>query len=660
MLGCARGRQIGAGAAAWALGLALWAMGCSTGGLTLPPPLFPRTPLQTTWPDVGALVLEDVAKLSYRLDAGGERVVAVLDHRRRIQVLTEAGLGAANVVLPIDAYSTISRVVGRSVSPEMQQVQVGNAAVDLRPTAPATPGAVTAPELRDLHLHIPGASVGGLVEYRYERVYQDASLVPPWIFGGLMPVLHAEMALQQVPAIKLDYRFGIGKRLEEKAPLHRQDNAGHEVLVFIEKDLPAFYPAPLMPHPSRQAPWLTVALRAVRGAKGQQRFDAWETAAAPQLQRMRQVGGAAVTGDLMQRYHRVRLALKPLGQLGLGLRSPVAAKALWHGAPACSRDAAALLLAGAFADRARSRPTPALVHGATQTAPHVQWATFLPCTPLPGRWWGWTPHRGDAQLAEQLRYRRPARSRVVAVRLPAAGATCCWLDPSCKTCAYGVIPASSMRQRPGAAGGGKGRQPVGGHAARTRPQRHRAAHPGPVGHGRDGAHAGHVDGVATTAPWRSGRACRLAGGARPDGGRCAPTSPRLPGPAAKRRAGAGARPRRRLGVRPPPKHLAQPAPLERARAAMADLGAPTILGGMRAKPLEDAARRLRVHGHAGGARPTRQDFENYPPGRRADLAGHQHARPPGRTTRRTTGPARRPTLAGDATPRCSLPIGYRC
>ena len=65
---------------------------------------------------------DDSAVLDYRLVAAKAphdppRLLAVLQHRRRLKILTPEGLAEASVRLPIDGYSTVSFVEARSVSP---------------------------------------------------------------------------------------------------------------------------------------------------------------------------------------------------------------------------------------------------------------------------------------------------------------------------------------------------------------------------------------------------------------------------------------------------------------------------------------------------------------------------------------------------------------
>ncbi|HET6345742.1 MAG TPA: hypothetical protein VFH51_12475 [Myxococcota bacterium] len=322
---------------------------------SLPQAVIPQSPTARDFPDAGAVVLEDNATLEFRVmdvpgTPGGKRLVAVLDHRRRMKVLSEAGLDAAGVELPIDGYSVILRAIGRSVSPDGAEQTITSGSLQARPHKDPSHGA---PEVRLLRFDIPGARVGGLVEYRYERVFIDPAMVPPWVFGAARPVLHSEFALVTSPEVDLDYHFGRGEKEEDKAPLRRTTDDGRDRLVFIETDLPAYFDEPNMPHITRLAPWIGVSLRKTRLGSKAQRFESWNDVGAAVVERMLQVGGKPGSGSVAARFAAVRGTLKPLALPGLGVRQPIKAEALKKGSPACTRDAVGVLmraLEGAEAD----------------------------------------------------------------------------------------------------------------------------------------------------------------------------------------------------------------------------------------------------------------------------------------------------------------------
>ncbi|MEO0594213.1 MAG: hypothetical protein AAFZ38_11590, partial [Myxococcota bacterium] len=59
----------------------------------------PKAPQIGKWPEVGAAVLDDRATLTYQVvtTADGPRVIAVIDHRRRIKILGEVGLSQSKI-----------------------------------------------------------------------------------------------------------------------------------------------------------------------------------------------------------------------------------------------------------------------------------------------------------------------------------------------------------------------------------------------------------------------------------------------------------------------------------------------------------------------------------------------------------------------------------
>ncbi len=327
-----------------------WLLGCllssACGGWvgTFPPPVIPASPTAEDWPDAGAAVIEDVSTLRYEIlerDGQPPQVIVVLDHRRRLKVLSETGLAEATVALPVDGFSTVTRIDARAVAPNGSITTLDPATI----TPVVVPGLrYQTGEVKQLRFVIPGATQGGLLEYRYERVYVDPDMVPVWVFGGPLPVMRAELGLIAGEGIKLDHRYGRGEQVVDNPPLRRKDDAGRERWVFVEKDLPAYYAEPAMPHLGRLAPWVAVVVTEARFAGLKRKLKSWEDVGARMTSLFAQVGGVAGSGPAKKRFAQIASSLKPLPLFGLGVRQPVSAAALAKGEPVCTRDATALLL----------------------------------------------------------------------------------------------------------------------------------------------------------------------------------------------------------------------------------------------------------------------------------------------------------------------------
>ncbi|MEZ4270514.1 MAG: hypothetical protein R3C68_03475 [Myxococcota bacterium] len=121
-------------------------------------PVFRNLPSAVDWPDIGAVIVEDVANLDYRTTLIGEKpkLVAILRHRQRIKVLNEHGLSQADIRLPIDGFSTVTRVRARSITPSGDDSDLDDAA--LRPVM-RTNKRQRAPEIKLLSFTIPGVVV---------------------------------------------------------------------------------------------------------------------------------------------------------------------------------------------------------------------------------------------------------------------------------------------------------------------------------------------------------------------------------------------------------------------------------------------------------------------------------------------------------------------
>ncbi len=315
---------------------------CFTGHPDLPPPKVPTHPTVEEWPDAGAVITDETATLTYELMDVGEsqRFAGVLVHRLQIKILSEAGLAQARFELPMDGFSSISRVVARSVD------RFGGVTY-MEPDEPRAvrrgkPGH-DAPELKYLVFKVPDASVGGVIDVLYTRVYTEAMLVPSWSFGGPLPKLRSEYSIAFGPEVRIDIRFGRGASIVDVQPLRRELPEGYTRLVFVEKDIPAYYGEPWAPHPTWTTAWVASVIVDGKIGKDTQRLRTWTDVAERVREAIERVGTTEVRGSPEERYAKVRDSLSGLDDIGLGVRAGTWASNLMSGSPACTRDAGALL-----------------------------------------------------------------------------------------------------------------------------------------------------------------------------------------------------------------------------------------------------------------------------------------------------------------------------
>jgi hypothetical protein len=398
--------------------------GCASS--PFPYPVVPEQPSSADWPDASIAVLQDEATLEFvSLPVESQatpRVIAVLDHRRRLKILSEAGLAAATLELPVDQWSRLQEVRARSVSAEgaIEELRVEDA-VEL-----PWPGAREAVALRRLRFTVPGAAVGGLIDYRYQRVFDDPAFVPAWVFGGPYPVLHSEFAVVAEPEMRVDFRFARGPQPVEVTPVRSTLPDGRRRLVFAQRDLPPFYDERAMPHPAHGVPWLAVTL-ASQPDNGQ-KLETWEDVGRHLRQYLRQVKGEAESGSATHLFRAVRDSIHAIDFTGVGGLAPTPAGRLMAGAPACSRDAAALLLDSMRNSDAEA--VPALVAG-TSGPP--------PLRDLPGFY-------SFVRVLVAVRATGPAADRSTCGRNDDTNPVCrsdpqgyLFLDPACASCRYGEV-----------------------------------------------------------------------------------------------------------------------------------------------------------------------------------------------------------------------------
>lgn len=314
----------------------------SSAPYNFPPAVIPPQPTASDWPDVGAVILDDSAILDYHFSGNGS-VIATLEHRRRMKILSKNGLAQGVIELPVDAFSTVTRVDAQAVSPDGEVTRFHRGDIEVVPW----PGLGEAHDLKILRIKVPEVEVGGLIDLAYERVYVDVDFVPPWVFTQKLPVLRSQLSIVAASDIKVEARTGVGLKANENEPLRRTSEDGRERLVFVQTNLSPVFHEPDAPHVARIGPWV---IPVVTNVGGQRATATWEDVRR-KVESMYAVvgGGAGGSGSPESRYAQVRDALhgidiRGLGSSELAISKPRTGPDLMEGAPACTRDASAVLM----------------------------------------------------------------------------------------------------------------------------------------------------------------------------------------------------------------------------------------------------------------------------------------------------------------------------
>ena len=233
---------------------------------SFPPINFTQAPRPDDYPDIGAVELLNKGTMFYRLlDRDGERFpYAVLEHHRRIMILRESGLEYATVSLPIDAFSKVGKVMARTVLPDGSETWLNPDTIRLSYSSPRSD------QLQQKTFTIPGARVGAVVEYWYERLYSDLRYIPTWVMGSQLPVVRAEFNLIGHNELRSDVRVGDGPTVTAEPPLRRELPDGQVRLIWIKQDLPPIYPERHMPHLQRLRPWVATVFQGWRQTTNEQ------------------------------------------------------------------------------------------------------------------------------------------------------------------------------------------------------------------------------------------------------------------------------------------------------------------------------------------------------------------------------------------------------
>ncbi len=415
---------------------ALILVDCASSSKLFPPPTIPKKPTAAEFPDAGAAILEDEATLDYRTTSGvgdPQHPVAVLTHRRRIKILSKEGLAHSVIDLPVDAYSTVTRIDAQSVGPDGDVTPWDRDDLDIG-TWPNLP---PHPDLKILRVKVPDAKVGGLVDISYERVFVDIDLIPPWVFSQRLPVLRSIYSVVANQDMKVDIRTGIGNKVIERDPLRRTTADGRDRLVYVENDLKPIHYEPSAPHDARIGPWVATVMTASEVGGQRQRMASWEDVRRKVESMFALVDAPAESGPSESRYARVRDALRDvdvrgLATIELAAASPQPADTLMSGTnPACTRDAAAVL-AGAMAGAdlpaypalISSPVGPPLLEGFPAMYPFVRAVVAVDVT---------------SRVASDPTCTEDPESRGLLCSV--ARESYAFVDPMCKYCRFGELPS---------------------------------------------------------------------------------------------------------------------------------------------------------------------------------------------------------------------------
>ncbi len=309
--------------------------------------MIPAKPAVGDWPDMGAAIVEEEAILDYRpivLGSGSPaRMGAVLTRRVLYKILTQEGLSVASVSLRDSMTQPITRIAARVVNRDQESVEMHSRNINRQPVDGFGIGPET---LWSVQFTVPGALVGGLVEYTYEQVFSDPLVVPTWTFARPYPVLRSQLILMNDPGIQLDFATGNGTSPTDVQPFRRHGEDGRERLVFVYKDLAPLYAEPDQPHPGQMTPWVAPTVRSITEFGKVKRYENWNAVAAHAASRLRVQGSArAVRGTPVERLLFLREKLRVSDARGLNLTGyPNVTRAVQEGTWVTSEGATSIIM----------------------------------------------------------------------------------------------------------------------------------------------------------------------------------------------------------------------------------------------------------------------------------------------------------------------------
>lgn len=203
-------------------------------------------------PFADAVILLDEARLTFESDpADGYR----LERVTRVKVLTPAGRDAAEVAIPLDAWTTLESFESWSSAVDGSDRMTADMA-SLYTVAARPDAGVLFSDGRVARTLVPGVDVGDVFEYRSVVRVKQTFLLPTWIFEARLPVLTSRLMVDARVGQAIKWSFAEDGKLANFEP-DRADGW----LTWTLTDRDAFEPIEYGPPVGQQFAQLRLLLR---------------------------------------------------------------------------------------------------------------------------------------------------------------------------------------------------------------------------------------------------------------------------------------------------------------------------------------------------------------------------------------------------------------
>lgn len=210
-----------------------------------------RTIDRAAHPQANAVVLLDEARIAFD-DTHADGLT--MTRRTRIKVLTPRGRDAAEVGIPLNAWTTLEDFEAWSSDVQGDSRMTSDKSTVY--TVPMRPDAgVLYSDVRVARTVIPGVDVGDVFEYRYTVRIKQTFALPTWLFEGELPVLESRLMVENRPNLKLGWSFADNGEIQTFLPKRTED-----WIIWERRDQPAFEPIEFGPPAAEQLARLRLSL----------------------------------------------------------------------------------------------------------------------------------------------------------------------------------------------------------------------------------------------------------------------------------------------------------------------------------------------------------------------------------------------------------------
>ena len=148
------------------------------------------------FPDARAIILLDRTEVRFFPPMGKPNVIAEVESTRRTQIVTEAGLDQAKVLIPYDERARVVAIASRVIHPDGSVEETHpDAFVDVE-RYPASSPAGRLYEGKGYKLSkVKGARVGDVIETTVLKLVRDPRWLEPIPMGGELPFVRGEVVV---------------------------------------------------------------------------------------------------------------------------------------------------------------------------------------------------------------------------------------------------------------------------------------------------------------------------------------------------------------------------------------------------------------------------------------------------------------------------------